>query len=90
LSDITKRFGAPAETIELVKLDIEGAEVEVIDWMCDHSFLPNQILIEFDEMTFPGKSTPQRVRHATSRLEEADYALVYFDGRSNCTYRKVG
>jgi len=34
----------------MIKLDIEGSEIEVLDLMIDKKILPNQILVEFDEL----------------------------------------
>jgi len=89
LSHMLKKFAVSEEAVQLVKLDIEGAEVDVIDWMCDNSFLPKQVLVEFDEMTFPDRTTLHRVKHANNRLKNAGYELAYFDGRSNCTYLRM-
>ena len=38
------------ENISLIKLDIEGAEIEVINDMLKKKILPNQLLVEFDEL----------------------------------------
>jgi FkbM family methyltransferase len=89
LGDIIGRFALSNDEIHLVKLDIEGAATEVIDWMCDNAFLPAQLLVEFDEMTFPRSDTWSRVKQATVRLQEAGYELAHFDGRTNCTFRRM-
>ena len=34
----------------MIKLDIEGAEIEVINDMLKKKILPNQLLVEFDEL----------------------------------------
>ena len=34
--------------IDLLKLDIEGAEIETVNQMLDDKIYPNYILIEFD------------------------------------------
>jgi FkbM family methyltransferase len=86
LSDIVHRFAITDKDIHVVKLDIEGAAVEVIDWMCDNAFRPKQLLVEFDEMTFPDSNTVPRIKKATTRLRAAGYELVHFDGHSNCTF----
>jgi FkbM family methyltransferase len=86
LSDIIGRFGLLNNDIHIVKLDIEGAAIEVINWMCDNAFRPKQLLVEFDEMIFPDPHTKTRVKNATTRLQAAGYELVHFDGRSNCTF----
>ena len=36
--------------IDILKLDIEGAEIEVISNILKDNILPNQLLIEFDEL----------------------------------------
>jgi FkbM family methyltransferase len=89
LGDIVNRFTRSASDVGLVKLDIEGAEVEVIDWMCDNAFQPPQLLVEFDEMTFPDRETLPRVKHATNRLRAAGYKLIHFDGHANCTFLRM-
>ena len=38
------------KNIEMIKLDIEGSEVEVLDNMIEDKIFPNQILVEFDEL----------------------------------------
>lgn len=89
LSYIINRFSISNEQVELVKLDVEGAEIDLIDWMCDNTFRPKQVLVEYDEMTFPGRSTYPRVKHATNRMRAAGYDLVHFDGHANCTYLRM-
>jgi FkbM family methyltransferase len=89
LSHIIGRFALSNDDIHLVKLDIEGAAAEVIDWMCDNAFRPKQLLVEFDEMTFPDPNTLPRVKKVTSRLHAAGYELSYFDGHANCTFLRI-
>jgi FkbM family methyltransferase len=89
LSHIIGRFGLSNDDIHLVKLDIEGAAAEVIDWMCDNAFRPKQLLVEFDEMTFPDLSTMPRVKKVTSCLRAVGYELVHFDGHANCTFLRT-
>ena len=86
LNDIISRCGLSEREIALVKLDIEGAEIRVIEWMCENRFFPKQILVEFDELNFPNKHTVTRVRRAIGQLERAGYRLAHFDGRSNCSF----
>jgi FkbM family methyltransferase len=86
LDGIMRRTNTSRSQVTLIKLDIEGAEYSVINWMCDHHFLPRQILVEFDEMNFPGFYTRGKVKQTVSRLLQCGYELVHFDGLSNCAF----
>lgn len=66
----------------LMKLDIEGAEIEVIAHMMRVGFKPRQILVEFDEMTLPSARSKQRARATAAVLDAAGYECRYFDGYS--------
>jgi FkbM family methyltransferase len=88
LNNILRKFGMPPDQVSLLKLDIEGAEYSVIDWMCRSRFLPQQVLIEFDEMNFPNIRTRQKVKSAVRQLLQAGYRLIFFDGTANCCFLK--
>ena len=36
------------KNIELIKLDIEGTEIKVLDYMLTHNIIPKYLLVEFD------------------------------------------
>jgi FkbM family methyltransferase len=74
------------KNLVLLKLDIEGAEIEVIENMLQSAIYPTQIAVEFDEYHFPDRSTRPRVKRAFSLLEASGYSLAYFDGRCNCLF----
>jgi len=38
------------KNVELIKLDIEGAEIDVIENIIKNAIFPNQILVEFDDL----------------------------------------
>jgi FkbM family methyltransferase len=86
LDGIMQRTNTDRSDVALVKLDIEGAEYSVIDWMCNNRFLPPQILVEFDEMNFPNFHTRKRIELTVSRLLQCGYKLVYFGGLANCAF----
>ena len=88
LDHIAQRFGFSIGDVDLVKLDIEGAEYSVIEWMCKSQFLPRQILVEFDEMNFPNKLTEEKIKTVVSQLQQCGYELGHFDGSSNCVFVK--
>lgn len=74
--------------IDLIKLDIEGAEIEVITNMMEKSFFPKQILVEFDELHDPSKKAVKRVDQVHELLLENGYELLYTDGIADFLYYK--
>jgi FkbM family methyltransferase len=73
-------------TIQLLKLDIEGAEIEVIRQMLEKSIRPRQVLVEFDEMNFPSERSKKNAEDTDRILKKAGYVCRYFDGLSNFLY----
>lgn len=71
--------------LRLLKLDIEGAEIEVILDLLEKGIRPDQILVEFDELSVPSRRSKKRVGSAHSALLAAGYALVHRD-EINFTY----
>ncbi len=59
--------------VDLVKLDVEGAEYDVIDAMLDHPNPPRQLLVEFHHR-FPGIGM-ERTRECIAKLGGAGYDL---------------
>lgn len=76
--------------IHLIKLDIEGAEIEVIKQMMDCGFKPKQILVEFDELHNPSNKAFNRVDKAHNTLLESGYELLYSDGVADFLYYREG
>ena len=63
----------------LLKIDIEGAEIEVLQHLSNNDILPDQICLEFDELSNPSKLAADRVRSAHEHLEGLGYTPVYKD-----------
>ncbi len=84
LDDIFKKY--QISKLLLLKLDIEGAEIEVIDHMFKNHFYPDQILVEFDEMHAPSEKTKNRVESCYNQIIGNGYDLVYFDGTADCLF----
>jgi FkbM family methyltransferase len=74
------------ETVPLVKMDIEGAELDVIPHMLETGILPGQLLVEYDEMNFPSRRSMLRIQSVDAKLRAAGYKCRHFDGESNFLY----
>jgi FkbM family methyltransferase len=72
--------------VPLMKMDIEGAEFEVIQHMLSTGFRPRQILVEFDEMHFPSAGAKRRVEQTDAVLRNYGYTCRCFDFPSNFLY----
>jgi FkbM family methyltransferase len=73
LGTIMKTLGH--ERIDLLKMDVEGAEYEVIEGLVDSPVRPGQILVEFHHR-FPGVGTG-RTKRALRQLRSAGYKVFW-------------
>lgn len=76
LSDLMTSCGD--DHIDLLKLDIEGAEMAVLEWLLGTDLRPEVLCVEFDQ--------PQPIRRSRAmlrRLTSAGYRVRRFDGL-NC------
>ena len=71
LSTISEKLGH--ERIDLVKMDIEGAEYEVLDSLLSWSIKPTQLLVEFHHR-FPGIGL-EKTADIIERLRDAGYKV---------------
>ncbi len=68
------------ETITLLKLDIDGAEYQVIDSLLKDAISPNILCVEFDEGYNPQDGDYlERIGKYISRLKQAGYLATHFD-----------
>lgn len=74
--------------IPLIKLDIEGAEIEFLIDCFNKGFRPRQILVEFDELHTFSKRGNVRVTKINKILISNNYKLIKTDGQSNFLYFK--
>lgn len=72
--------------VPLMKMDIEGAEIEVIPHLLEAGLRPTQLLVEFDELNRPSKRSRSRFEGVNALLLEAGYIVAFHDGRSNFLY----
>ncbi len=68
-----KDLSVEPSTVNLVKMDIEGAEIEVIESMIEEQFFPKQILVEFDELNVPTVKAFSRVTKIDTLLKKNGY-----------------
>jgi FkbM family methyltransferase len=79
LRTILNELGHPA--LRLLKLDIEGAEYQVIESMIADGIHPEAVAVEFDEIHAPlDADAESRIAGAIRRLVDAGYSLVAVDG----------
>lgn len=84
VSDLLENIGV--SNIELLKLDIEGAEIEAIPSMLDQGIRPRQILVEYDELNWPSQRSKRNFDRVHAKLMAADYVVTAFDRRSCVSY----
>ena len=60
----------------MIKLDIEGSEIEVLKSMIDQKIFPNQILVEFDELIKINKIAIDRFKKVHQKLLSENYKLI--------------
>jgi FkbM family methyltransferase len=86
LDDLMRSHGI-ADT-PLLKLDIEGAEIEVIEDMMKKRIRPRQILVEYDELSRPSAYSRDRIEAAHNTLLSNGYKLIHDDGHMNFSYMR--
>lgn len=87
LSSIMKREGDAS--LDLLKIDIEGAEYGVIENLAVSDLLPRLLLVEFDEAHTPlDDKAPERIRQHIDLLRRSGMRCVAVEG-SNATFVKA-
>lgn len=71
--------------IDLLKLDIEGAEIEVLHNMLNNNIYPTYLCIEFD-LYLKHKDTTNKTQTIINRLLENNYKVIYNDNM-NITFK---
>jgi FkbM family methyltransferase len=86
LSYLLAELNLDPNSIPLIKLDIEGAEIEVLSQCLVQGIKPNQILVEFDELNVPSRRGFDRVTRTHDLLNLHGYKMVRTDGATNFLY----
>tara|TARA_B000000532_G_scaffold243730_1_gene240646 strand:- start:1801 stop:2601 length:801 start_codon:yes stop_codon:yes gene_type:complete len=74
IKKIIKKF--KISKIELIKLDIEGAEIQVIKNMLQNKIYPNQICVEFDELHKPSLNSFLKFFRTHKMLQANNYQAI--------------
>jgi FkbM family methyltransferase len=72
LSTIMRELGH--DRIDVLKMDIEGAEYGLIEWLCGTAIRPQQVLVEFHHR-FPGIGI-EKTKRAIQSLRGIGYGVV--------------
>jgi len=73
--------------IDLLKLDIEGSEIDVLNQMLDDEIYPTYLCIEFD-LLLKNKDPKQLTQKLVSRLQENNYKILE-NKNLNITFEKI-
>ncbi len=82
ISHIMKELGH--DHIELLKIDIEGAEYQVINSLHEDNVDIRALCIEFDEMNNPlDKAYPERIKNSLDQLTDMGFSIVNMHSNFN-------
>lgn len=75
------------QNLDLLKIDIEGAEYKVIESIIEDGIDVKVICVEYDECFNPiDAKYKERIRDSVNRLIESGYSLVCAQGNGNYTF----
>lgn len=86
LAELLEKYEIGPDALPLLKLDIEGAEIEVLQNIMDAGIRPKQICVEYDELGIPSETAFKRVDQAHASLTNAGYRCVYSNGTTDYLY----
>ncbi len=74
------------KSLPLIKLDIEGSEIQVIYDLLNNRILPDQILVEFDELTTYDIKNINKYYKLNKELKKRGYLAININSFSNQLY----
>ena len=83
--EIIKSFNI--NKVDILKLDIEGAEIEVLNSVLKNFEIPNQILVEFDIRRRPNFKSYLKLKNIHKKIS-FNYDLVNINPKGDFTYIK--
>ena len=72
--------------LPLIKMDIEGAETEVLVDFFNKGVYPNQVLVEFDGLQIKDEYNVKMYSDIDKLFRDAGYVCVSFDRPANLLY----
>lgn len=76
--------------VDLLKLDIEGAEYKVLDSILNLKLYPTVLCIEFDEVHTPiDLGFIFRINKQIKNIIKSGYEIIYIDSAYNITFMKL-
>lgn len=76
------------DKIDLLKLDIEGAEIEVINQMLKDEIFPNYLCVEFHPSSEIGDEKKTSKYLIQKLIQEYNYEILYCDNEFNMTFQR--
>lgn len=83
---VEEAFAGMAGTRTVLKLDIEGAERMALTRLARTDIRPDQVLVEFDELSRPSARARAAFDQGDGALRSIGYVPIYFDGRTCVSY----
>jgi FkbM family methyltransferase len=87
LKNIMKEYDI--EKIDLMKLNIEGSEIKVLEQMLNDNIYPNFLIISFD-LAMKNKDKDNLTNKMIQRLIDNDYIILHDDKHHNITFEFKG
>jgi FkbM family methyltransferase len=78
LSSLLEQHGLKGKPIAVLKLDIEGAEIEVLESLIEDKIYPQTLCVEFDYY-LKGNDKTNRTEAIIHRLNGVGYEMIYND-----------
>ena len=72
--------------LDILKMDIEGAEVEVLRHLLDNGIYPKQVIVEYDKLASNQTKWIEEVEAIHERLLSSEYELFAKDGFADFSY----
>ena len=73
------------KNVDILKLDIEGGEIEVLNSLLNSKNLPNQILVEFDARRRPSYKNKKKHNQVHKKICDK-YELININKKGDFTY----
>lgn len=83
---IEEAFEGLTDVRTVLKLDIEGAESVALTRLAISGIRPDQVLVEFDELSRPSARSRAAFERGNGALRSMGYVPIYFDGRTCASY----